>query len=324
MIRLLCCLVFLSIATARAGMREWKSADGTRTLVAEYVESENGHVTIRRQSDERTFTMKVTELSGADQAWILEREKAAAAPSPTGESPVPGGAAEAALVPDADPALADLLTGDWERAEAHGMKYRLYGDRKLRRSNGTGYPLVLFLHGKTMDVMTPSEPWAASAFSDAKNYRRRECFIVVPQCPDENGWARSTGDRVIEIVQDLVARLPVDQSRIYVTGWSMSGSGTFYMLSKMPELFAAGMPVCGGWNPAAADRFERIPVWAFHGSDDDIVPVDRTRAMVKALTAAGGHPKYTEYRGEGHGIEGRVYYQEDGVHEWLFEQKRSG
>ena len=119
---------------AEAEMREWKTADESKTLVAEYVSSREGKVTIRRKRDRRTFTLDLTALSEKDQDYVRQREE-----SPAGDDPVEAG--------DADAEFAKLITGDWERTEGHGLKYRIFGARKLRKGKGPGYPLVVYLHG---------------------------------------------------------------------------------------------------------------------------------------------------------------------------------
>ena len=145
-------LLALVSPLAKAEMREWKTADESKTLVAEYVSSRDGKVTIRRKRDRRTFTIDLTALSQKDQDYVRQREE-----SPPGDDALEAG--------DADGEFAKLITGDWERAEGHGLKYRIFGARKLRRGKGPGYPLVVYLHGRGGDVMTPEEPWGARAFT---------------------------------------------------------------------------------------------------------------------------------------------------------------
>ena len=292
-----------------AEMREWKTADGSKTLLAEYVSSRDEKVTIRRKRDRRIFTIPLATLSEADQDYVKQREEAGPAGGDDGEAG------------DADKEFARLLTGEWERTEGHGLKYRIYGARKLRRGKGEGYPLVVYLHGRGGDVMIPGEPRSASAFTADGNYRKRPCFVIAPQNPDQAGWIGSKADGVVEIVEELIKKLPVDPKRVYLTGYSMGAYGTFQLLAQEPRMWAAAVPIAGGGNPGAVNDYKKVPIWVFHGEDDKVVPVGQSQTMVEALKEARSKVKYTEFAGEGHGVSGKVYSDEK-VHEWIFEQSR--
>lgn len=301
----------LILPAARGEMREWKSADGASTMVAEYVRSGDGQVTILRQRDRRTFTLSLDKLSEGDREYVAKREAAADSKKESG------------AVKEADREFAKLLTGNWERAEGHGLEYRFFGERKLRRpkGDGQGYPLVVFLHGKGLSVITPKEPWLAKTFSMEKYYQKRPCFVIAPQNPDQLGWHGETGEKLVMLIRGLMTALPVDPKRIYLTGYSMGGVGTFHLLAQEAELFAAGIPVAGGGDPASVVQFKDTPVWVFHGAKDPLAPVEMSQVMVKALKEAGGDVKYTEIPEGDHKIAPAVYVDEK-VHEWLFAQAR--
>ena len=125
------------------------------------------------------------------------------------------------------------------------------------------------------------------------------------------------------MVDGLIAAGKVDPARVYVTGLSMGGYGTWYAAGMPGSRFAAAAPVCGGGDPDWAKRYVGLPVWAFHGDDDRAVPVGRSREMIEAIRAAGGEPKYTEYPAVGHDSWTRTY-ADDAFHDWLFAQRRSG
>ncbi len=298
--------VLLFCGAARAEVREWRTAEGDRTIQAEYVKSDDGSVTIRRSPDARIFTIPLETLSEDDREWVAKQEEAAE---------------EAALRESPDNAFMKLVTGEWERDENRDLKYRFYGGKRLRRSGESGHPLLIYLHGRGGDVMTPDAPWDASRFSAEENYRKRPCFILVPQCPPEGSWNGGNADAVVELVEDLVKHLPIDKNRIYLTGFSMGGYGTFHLLAQEPKLFAAAVPVAGGGNPGTAGDFKRVPVWIFHGAKDTDVDVTQSRKMAEALEDARGIVKYTEYPEDGHGIIGKVYSDPE-LHEWLFAQSR--
>jgi predicted peptidase len=113
----------------------------------------------------------------------------------------------------------------------------------------------------------------------------------------------------------------IDPQRIYLTGLSMGGYGTWDLLARKPDLFAAGVPVCGGGGESTAGKIAKIPILVFHGDLDNTVPVSRSRTLVEALKKAGGHPKYTEYAGVGHNSWDKAY-ADPKLMNWLFQQKK--
>ena len=114
-----------------------------------------------------------------------------------------------------------------------------------------------------------------------------------------------------------------DLSQVDIFGYSMGGFGTFNLAAKYPNVFAAAVPLCGGGDPKKAADLKPVPMWVFHGDKDDMVPVERSRAIVKAIQDIGGEKiKYTELAGEGHGITGIVYSKPE-LHTWMFEQTRA-
>jgi predicted peptidase len=297
-------LLMTSVQAAES--RTWKTADGGRTIDAEYVGAKDGKVTIRRTSDRKTFTIALDTLSDDDRKWVEARLAEAD---------------EAAAKSDKSNPFAKLLTGNWERTEGHGLSYRIYGGKRLRGDAADGYPLVIYLHGRGGDVMTPEQPWDARAFSEEDNYRKRACIIIAPQCPQEQGWDGKNAEGVVEIIGDLVKNLSIDKKRIYLTGYSMGGWGTFHLLAREPKLFAAAVPIAGGGNPNDAASFKKVPLWVFHGAKDDVVKPENSQRMVDALKQARGEVTYTEYPDGDHGISGRVYADAK-MHEWMFAQSR--
>ena len=125
----------------------------------------------------------------------------------------------------------------------------------------------------------------------------------------------------LALVDDVRANLPVDPARIYATGISMGGYGTWDAVQRRPGLFAAALPICGGGDTACATRIRDVPIWCFHGDADGAVPVCRSRNMVAALWAVDGKIRYREYPGVGHNCWGRTY-GDDTVLAWLFSQRK--
>jgi predicted peptidase len=222
--------------------------------------------------------------------------------------------------------------------DGHAMPYRLFRPGKL--DAGPTYPLVVFLHGSgglgidnrkqfTGGNLVGSRVWALDA-----NQARQPVFVIAPQT--DQGWgerldpkatAQSSdgiapgAELLFELLDSVLPTLPIDHKRIYVTGQSMGGYGTFYVVMKRPDLFAAAVPVCGGGIPAQANKFRGVPLWAFHGNADPVVPVQRSREMVEAIRAVGGSVTLTEYEGVGHNS-WEFAYSEPELLSWLYAQHK--
>lgn len=205
----------------------------------------------------------------------------------------------------------------------------------------TKYPLVLFHHGgggtgsdniRNLEGPCPRE-WAGP-----ERQAENPSFIIAPQIP-RNEKKRSESGRprtdvmnvhiktIHEILDGLEKEFSIDRSREYVTGLSMGGECTWMSIIERPDRFAAAVPICGGdWiiGMSAEERgrkFAQLPMWIFHGEADPVVSVDVSREAVKALKAAGGIPKYTEYPGVGHDSWTRAYRDSELI-DWLFAQSR--
>ena len=179
------------------------------------------------------------------------------------------------------------------------------------------FPLVLFLHGAggrgTDNRGQIADQTSALVFVQPGNQAKWPVFMVAPQCPSDQQWvamawgeAGGKGKRpaaptwplaaAVALVDKLAAEYPsIDTTRVYVTGLSMGGYGTFDAAARWPQKWKAAVPVCGGYDETQVDPLVNVPLWAFHAEDDPVVPVGRTRAVIDALKARGGKPKYTEY-----------------------------
>jgi predicted peptidase len=124
-----------------------------------------------------------------------------------------------------------------------------------------------------------------------------------------------------ELLESLEKEYPIDRDRLYVMGLSMGGFGTWDIIERYPQRFAAAAPICGGSDETLAARIAGVPIWVFHGDTDTAVPVARSREMVKALKAAGGKPRYSEYPGVGHNS-WTPAFNEPELLKWMYGQRR--
>ena len=125
----------------------------------------------------------------------------------------------------------------------------------------------------------------------------------------------------MELIRQVEEKYSVDKDRIYVTGLSMGGAGTWALVASDPDRFAAIAPVCGRGNPASAKSFAHKPAWVFHGARDRVVPLRESQQMVDAMKASGGNPKFTIYPQAGHDS-WTAAYSNPKFYDWLLGQKR--
>lgn len=255
----------------------------------------------------------------------------------------------AALETRAPSLAAAFASHTFANARGERMPYRLFTPRKIEP--GRRYPLVVFLHGAggsgtdNVRQLEGANIFGALVWALPENQEKRPAFVLAPQsdvnwpcviidpqhpprrpadlvfCPPEH---LGTGARLaFEIIDRLVGTLPIDSSRIYITGHSMGGAGTWHMIAHRPRFFAAAVPVCGHPDPSTAEAVKDLPVWNFHGTADEVEPVATSRVMIEALRRVGGRPRHTEYAGVGHNVF-RWAYTEPALIEWVFAQRARG
>jgi predicted peptidase len=200
------------------------------------------------------------------------------------------------------------------------------------------YPLVLFLHGagERGSDNKAQLVHGMNDFASDEVMEKYPAFVVAPQCPNGKRWVevdwgapRHTAPEkpseplqlTFEALAALQKEFSIDANRIYVTGLSMGGYGTWDAIERRPDYFAAAAPICGGGDVGNAKKLTKIPIWAFHGDKDGAVKVERTREMIAAIKEAGGNPKYTEYPGVGHNSWTQTYSNPE-FYAWLFAQQR--
>lgn len=193
---------------------------------------------------------------------------------------------------------------------------------------GKTYPLVLFLHGageRGADNKAQLKHGVADILKGAAALGE-PVFLIAPQCPPEQWWADRGGKNplpaaVLELVEEIAKTQPVDPKRIYLTGLSMGGFGTFDLLARSPKTWAAAIPICGGGAPSSAKKFRKVPIRIFHGDADTTVLPEQSKAMAEALKKAGSDVELTLYPGVGHNSWTQTYRDPE-VIKWLFSQKK--
>ena len=237
------------------------------------------------------------------------------------------------------PVIGDVHEGFEARTyvsqDGQRLLYRLF--RPPNYDPRKRYPLIVFLHGASgrgtdnLTQLTGSRTIGTTFWTDTERQSRHPAFVIAPQVDGKkhDNWVRqwrrpAAGlteplEMLVELLPQLAREFPIDPSRLYLTGYSMGGFGTWIGISRHPELFAGALPICGGGDPSPVSA-SRTPVWAFHGTADRIVPVRRSREMVKALKSAGSKPRYNEYNGVGHSVWERAFEEPD-LEEWLFSNR---
>jgi predicted peptidase len=213
------------------------------------------------------------------------------------------------------------------------LLYRqLYPDADTMRK----YPLVIFLHGsgERGHDNEAQLKWGVMNFATDQNMVLHPALVIAPQCPEKGGWSNfSRGDMkmqstpnkpmqlLIELIHKLIKTMPVDSNRIYITGLSMGGFGTYDAIERYPNLFAAAVPVCGAGDTSKASLIKHLPIWIFHGAEDPAVNPKYSLEMFEALTRAGAHPGFTQLPETGH-FSWLAAYSDALMMEWLFRQHK--
>jgi predicted peptidase len=227
----------------------------------------------------------------------------------------------------------------YTNAAGESMNYRLFLPKDYDAAKK--YPLVLVFHGAGQrgdDNRKQLAPYAAG-WIDAAVQSNHPSILLLPQCPTGQQWVDTPWSKgsysfptvpisqpmklAKEILDQVLREKSVDKNRVYVMGASMGGYGAWNFVMRYPEFVAAAVPVCGGGDPAMAEAIKHVPIWAFHGDADDVVPPSGSQEMVDAVTKIGGTKiKLTMYPGVRHESFLKAWRGPDLV-EWLFSQSKS-
>jgi len=234
-------------------------------------------------------------------------------------------------------AFAEPVPMTFKATDRTEVLYRFAAPEKMEA--GKQYPLVLFLHGageRGTDNKGQLKHGVNDILKGAADFGE-PIFLIAPQCPPECWWAEPTRDRlglkdaggknplldaVLALVEDVAKKHPIDCKRIYITGLSMGGFGTWDMLARSPQTWAAAIPICGGGSGKAAVNFKDVPIRFFHGAADQVVPPKASKIMAFELKKVGSKAKLTMYPGVGHDSWTQTYKDPE-VIKWLFAQKKT-
>jgi predicted peptidase len=184
------------------------------------------------------------------------------------------------------------------------------------------HPTILFLHGageQGDDGQNQVKVGLGAAIR--KSEEKWNYIVIFPQKPKGPGGFNQHEKLILDILEKTKKEYKVDEKRLYITGLSMGGMGTWSLICKYPDMFAAAAPVCGRGNPAEAPKIKDLPIWNFHGDKDNAVPIKGSQDMIDALKAAGGNPKFTIYPGVGHNSWDKAYNDEK-LEEWFIQHSK--
>lgn len=182
------------------------------------------------------------------------------------------------------------------------------------------WPMIVFLHGagergndlKKVKIHGPPKI--------VENQRDFPFIVVSPQCHADEWWSN---DVLIALLDEVTAKYAVDNGRVYLTGLSMGGFGTWNLACAYPDRFAAIAPICGGGNPGEACNLKKVPVWAFHGARDKVVSLKESKKMVNAVKSCGGDARLTVYPNSSHDCWTETYENNE-LYEWFLEHRKNG
>ena len=221
--------------------------------------------------------------------------------------------------------------------DGYSLNYRVLEPEHIKPRKK--YPLVIFLHGmgERGNDNTLQLKHGAEMFLNPVNREKYPAFVIFPQCPEDKMWAYSSYPLQLEnlpeeditepmtAVKELIDKYldnpAVDASKVYIMGLSMGGIGTFDIVARYPETFAAAISICGAARTDRLKVTKRVHWRLFHGDADNVVPVNCSRSAYKALKESGADVEYIEFPGCSHGSWNPAFNRPDFM-KWLFRQRK--
>ncbi len=193
---------------------------------------------------------------------------------------------------------------------------------KNYKEKGQAFPLMIFLHGAGERGSDPEKVKMWGPPKIAEQDKNFPYVLISPQCPEGDWWSSFTQlENLHTLINTITDEYNIDRSRIYLTGLSMGGYGTWALACEYPELFAAIAPICGGGQPRLTRKITDIPTWVFHGAKDEVVPISESEEMVEALENNGGNVKFTVFPNATHNSWSQAYNETDLLKWFLYHKK---
>lgn len=209
----------------------------------------------------------------------------------------------------------ELKSGD------KSIPYLLYLPEKYEEKEK--WPVILFLHGRgesagPLSIVAKWGPPRLAAAGQPLPY-----ILVSPQCPTNSNWREASQQALlVKLLDHISSQFKADADRVYLTGLSMGGYGSWILAAGHPDRFAAVVPICGGGKPADAEKLKNLPIWVFHGTEDTAVPLKRSEEMVAAIKEAGGtNIRFTTLEHIGHNSWEAAYATPE-LYSWLDKHTR--
>jgi len=217
------------------------------------------------------------------------------------------------------PNTQDCESGPSLAHEESEYRYLLYLPKEYEKDSTKKWPLLIFLHGKSLRGNNLQKLKRYGLPELIKRGKEFPFIVASPQCPLGRSW--NNDEWFIPLYRELTQKYRIDPNRIYLTGMSLGGYGVWYTAIRYPEYFAAIMPLCGGGDAKSVCRIKHIPVWTFHGKEDKIVLPEESKKMVGALERCGGNVRFTLLEEKGHDLH-RVFH-DNKIYMWLLKQSKT-
>lgn len=208
-------------------------------------------------------------------------------------------------------------------SDTQTIPYLLALPKDFGKEQDKKWPVILFLHGRgesrgPLSIVSKWGPPRMAARGDDLPY-----ILISPQCPADSFWTKDDQqDGLIKLLDHIAATFPVDSTRVYLTGLSMGGYGSWKLAGNHPKRFAAVAPICGKGDPALAQKLKDLPIWVFHGVDDSAVPFKHSVTMVEAIEKAGGKKiRFTSLEHTGHNSWSAAYATPE-LFQWFNKHRR--
>jgi len=226
----------------------------------------------------------------------------------------------------ANPPMQEPRQFSYSKSVDYKLDYLLFLPKGYEPQGGKKWPLILFLHGAGE---RGSDIWKVAVHGPPKQATNVVDFpfiVISPQCPDNQVW---DSDALLRLLDEAQAKYPVDRTRVYLTGLSMGGYGTWNLGLTHPERFAAIAPICGGGQiidvllaGPRVQSMQTMGIWAFHGAKDSVVPPEESQRMVDALNKIGVKAKLTMYPEADHNSWTETYKNPE-FYQWLLQHQRT-